>query len=1053
MAHVFISYSSRHRDLTEELAAFLGRCGLDVWWDRELVSRSPFDAQIQEQLRTAGCIVVIWTEGAVASEWVQIEARHAVAHDRLVAVRADELDPGRIPEEFRKHDAHKLTAEPDLLLKDVLAVREGRLLLEDKRETLPAADQRTPAALLQAKFGLVDMIGAEARIGDLADWARSTGTYAGRHRRAAGRLIHGPGGLGKTRLLIEAAERLRAAGWSAGFLARPPVGAGQERRDRYDTAVGHLIRGARDNGLFLVMDYAEGRDAEIAALAERIQALPVDDARPVRLVLLTRAAGTWWDTLVGNTVVGALFDAGSTQGDVLALAGIETRQQRLDLFVAAVQGFAQPLVDMGYIMPTAEPHIKRVEALERGEGFDRPLAIQMEALLYLAANKPGQNELGIAGQLDRIVELERQHWPKLVGELDGQAGRSPIRHMDRAVAQVTGVQGVQSVRAAEDLFMADARYPKRRGDRETVETLSETVVRIYGRPDGGVAHLEPDLVGEHLVAGTADPELIEGCVAWIAEQPEARQAALREQFVTVLQRASQPVHGPEAGKAAALIDYLIATAGAAFGPVMVKVMGDTPGAVFSRLAAKVETLDPETLTAVNFALPVQNVAWMEFSLRVAARYADLARNWKSTADAVDATGAPRDNPLNRAAAAFGKLGLRLSNLGRREDALKASQEAVDIYRVLAKDRPDAFLPDLAMSLSNLGIPLSDLGRREDALKVSQEAVDIFRALAKDRPDAFLPDLAAGLSNLGSRISELGRREEALKASQEAVGIRRALAKDRPDAFLLDLAACLNNLGRDLSSLGRREDALTASQEAVDIFRALAKDRPDAFLPDLAAGLSNLGSRISELGRREDALKASQEAVDIRRALAKDRPDAFLPGLAMGLTSHGRNLFILGRYEEALKASQEAVDIYRALAKDRPDAFLPDLAMSVNNIGPMLFNLGRHEEALKASQEAVDIRRALAKERPDAFLPDLAQSLGAISQTFATAGRNDEAGEAAREGLATIAPFVEAQPQAFGKLALALGQIHVQHCKNAGREPDAALLERVAKALGGGGGRG
>jgi hypothetical protein len=550
MAHVFISYSSKHRDLTEELAADLDRHGLDVWWDRELVSRSPFDAQIQEQLRTAGCIVVIWTEGAVASEWVQIEARLGVEKDSLVAVKADDLATGKIPEEFRRHDAHKLVAERDLILRDVLAVREGRLLLEDKRETLPAADHLTPAALLQAKFGLVKMTGAEDRIRDLTDWAASTGAYAERPRLAAGRLVHGPGGLGKTRLLIEAAGRMRAAGWSAGFLARPPVEAGQERQERYDKAVGHLVRGAKDNGLFLVMDYAEGRADEIIRLAKRILSRPADDTRPIRLVLLTRAAGTWWDTLIGNQDVQALFDAGSTTGDVHALAGIETPQQRLDLFIAAAQAFARPLVDMGFIMPTAEPDIKPVEAIERGEGFDRPLAIQMEALLYLAASKPGQNELGVAGQLDRIIELERQHWPKLVGKLEADKERDPAQDIDRAMAQVTGVQGVGPRRAAEDLFTADGFYA--RTTRQSVREVADNVTKIYGRPDGGVAHLEPDLIGEHLVAGTADPGVDRRVRGLDREaQPEAQQATrCASSFITVLQRASQPVHGPEADKAA-----------------------------------------------------------------------------------------------------------------------------------------------------------------------------------------------------------------------------------------------------------------------------------------------------------------------------------------------------------------------------------------------------------------------------------------------------------------------------------------------------------------------
>jgi tetratricopeptide (TPR) repeat protein len=44
---------------------------------------------------------------------------------------------------------------------------------------------------------------------------------------------------------------------------------------------------------------------------------------------------------------------------------------------------------------------------------------------------------------------------------------------------------------------------------------------------------------------------------------------------------------------------------------------------------------------------------------------------------------------------------RLADLGRREDALAAIEEAVQAYRQLADACPDAFLPDLAGSLNNL----------------------------------------------------------------------------------------------------------------------------------------------------------------------------------------------------------------------------------------------------------------------------------------------------------------------------------------------------------------
>ncbi len=124
----------------------------------------------------------------------------------------------------------------------------------------------------------------------------------------------------------------------------------------------------------------------------------------------------------------------------------------------------------------------------------------------------------------------------------------------------------------------------------------------------------------------------------------------------------------------------------------------------------------------------------------------------------------------------------LSELGRREDALAAAEEATGIYRRLAAERPDAFLPDLAMSLNNLGGRLSELGRREDALAAAEEAVEIRRRLAAERPDAFLPDLAGSLNNLGNRLSELGRREDALAAAEEAVTILAPFFLKLPAAY-------------------------------------------------------------------------------------------------------------------------------------------------------------------------------------------------------------------------------------------------------------------------------
>jgi len=69
------------------------------------------------------------------------------------------------------------------------------------------------------------------------------------------------------------------------------------------------------------------------------------------------------------------------------------------------------------------------------------------------------------------------------------------------------------------------------------------------------------------------------------------------------------------------------------------------------------------------------------------------------------------------------ISLHLSNLGHREHALEVIQEAVDLYRQLAADRPHVFNPNLAGSLSTLSNRLSDLGHQERALEVIQEEAE------------------------------------------------------------------------------------------------------------------------------------------------------------------------------------------------------------------------------------------------------------------------------------------------------------------------------------------
>ena len=245
MAHVLISYSSVHVEQARDIVTFLKGCGLDVWWDEDIPARGPWKGELYHQLKAATGVVVLWTPEAITSDWVLAEARHAHSKNMLINVVAKGVKSADLPPPFNDYQRH-LPFETGLILRDVLAVRAGRLLVADKREALPPDRPPAPLQLLQAKFAVVPFADGGGTKGDMLDWALSRGSYATDPRRAAGRLIHGPGGLGKTRLLIEVAEELRVAGWSAGFLERPQASHMTVTSGDYAKAISFFIRGATD---------------------------------------------------------------------------------------------------------------------------------------------------------------------------------------------------------------------------------------------------------------------------------------------------------------------------------------------------------------------------------------------------------------------------------------------------------------------------------------------------------------------------------------------------------------------------------------------------------------------------------------------------------------------------------------------------------------------------------------------------------------------------------------------------------------------------------------
>jgi tetratricopeptide (TPR) repeat protein len=751
---------------------------------------------------------------------------------------------------------------------------------ETVAEPVMNAAQSGPAALLRPDRQVVQFTGREAELAELRGWCGSD------HARLV-RVIVGAGGVGKTRLALRV-----AADWEAGGNQWRLVTAEKEA-----LAVA-AARGVTSGPVLLVVDYAETR-AGLEALLRAV----LSDLGPIRVLLLARSLGEWWDRLIETSppAVGRLLTAAEP---VRLAETITTHASDAELVAAAIPYFSRALdVDVPEEAEFELP-ARRVPVLVLH-------AAALVAVLRFASNPALPLRVAVAaGVLDELLEHEARYWRRTATAARLTEDGAVLKPVVAAAALL----GADNLTEAAELV---ARVPELADTSQAQRWLwARWLYGIYpAGPDERLGSLQPDLLAEtHVVRQlAANARLARACLRNLRE----RQA---EHALTVLARAWAHQDDAQRLIAEALHADLTHLAMPA-----AQVALQTRSDLGTLLAAALEhaPAPPDVLSKVAKALPYPSVVLAQ---------ADLAVTWRVR------TSLPPDAEPAEMAEWSHRAGLLLSQLGRAADALEVTERAVAIRRALAAANPGRYRADLARSLSSLGVKLSELGHAADAVPVTEEAVAIRRELAAADPGRYRPGLAVSLNNLGVWLAEAGRPADALPVTEEAVAIRRDLAAANPDRYRSGLARSLTTLGVRLSELGRPADALPVTEEAVAIYRELAAANPDRNRAYLARALSSLGLRLSELHRPADAVPAEQEAVAIRRDLAAANPDRYRPDLAQSLGNVGLWLFESDRPADALPAAEESVAIYRELAAANPVRYDSELTAAQDNLAAILSSL-------------------------------------------------------------------------------------------------------------------
>jgi serine/threonine-protein kinase len=224
-----------------------------------------------------------------------------------------------------------------------------------------------------------------------------------------------------------------------------------------------------------------------------------------------------------------------------------------------------------------------------------------------------------------------------------------------------------------------------------------------------------------------------------------------------------------------------------------------------------------------------------------------------------------------------------------EEAGRLLLRARDVLEVAAEKTPSTEADRLtAMTLNNIAWwtsqrPSDDrVQAAEDAIDMHEQALVIYRRLAKENPSDYVIHRAVSstLSNMARRNMYVGRNEEAQRLFEECLQIRQGLAEDNPASHDAKwyVAAAFDGLGDVLSRMSPatpevRQRAGEHYQKAVDILEPLVHDNPvitdyPKTLVDVLTGIAGLHAKANDL---HSASLAQQRVTALLKARLSQDP--------------------------------------------------------------------------------------------------------------------------------------------------------------------------------------
>lgn len=261
----------------------------------------------------------------------------------------------------------------------------------------------------------------------------------------------------------------------------------------------------------------------------------------------------------------------------------------------------------------------------------------------------------------------------------------------------------------------------------------------------------------------------------------------------------------------------------------------------------------------------------------------------------------------------------------------------------------------ALILNNLGVLYKNSNKIEKAFAAHNEALAIRQELAKQYPETYNYDLAVTLDNLANLHGRLNKFDVAASLSQKSLEIFEALANENPSKYLPDLVINLGNLARFYKINGEYDKAIVKYDETIKIYRELININPILYLPDYVRTLNSLAMFYQLKQDFKAAIVYFNEALEILENLVKINPLSHLPNKALIQGNYGSLFASINQPILALVNFKESTQIYEYLAIENFQTYFPNLALNYSNLSVFyLQNIPNREESISYAIKAIKI---------------------------------------------------------------------------------------------------